>query len=54
MKVYVKIEGISCSHCLDTIETNLLREKNIIKVEFQKNIAILSMLESLKRRKLLN
>lgn len=34
MKVFVKIEGISCSHCLDTIETNLLKEKNIIKVEF--------------------
>lgn len=53
MKVYVKIEGISCSHCLDTIETNLLREKNIIKVEFQKNIAIIEYVEKLEKKKII-
>lgn len=54
MKVYVKIEGISCSHCLDTIETNLLREKILSKLNFKRILLLLSMLESLKRRKLLN
>ena len=53
MKVYVKIEGISCSHCLDTIETNLLREKNIIKVEFQKNIAIIEYVGKLEKKKII-
>ena len=54
MRTYVKIEGISCSHCLDTIETNLLKEKNITKVKFQKILLSLTMLVSLKIRKLLN
>lgn len=53
MKVYVKIEGISCSHCLDTIETNLLIEKNIIKVEFQKNIAIIEYVGKLEKKKII-
>ena len=53
MKVYVKIEGISCSHCLDTIETNLLKEKNIIKVEFQKNIAIIEYVGKLEKKKII-
>ena len=53
MKVYVKIEGISCSHCLDTIETNLLREKNIIKVEFQKNIVIIKYVGKLEKKKII-
>ena len=53
MKVYVKIEGISCSHCLDTIETNLLKEKNIIKVKFQKNIAIIEYVGKLEKKKII-
>lgn len=53
MKVFVKIEGISCSHCLDTIETNLLKEKNIIKVEFQKNIAIIEYVGKLEKKKII-
>lgn len=53
MKVYVKIEGISCSHCLDTIETNLLKEKNIIKVEFQKNIVIIEYVGKLEKKKII-
>ncbi len=53
MKVYVKIEGISCSHCLDTIETNLLKEKNITKVEFQKNIAIIEYVGKLEKKKII-
>lgn len=53
MKVYVKIEGISCSHCLDTIETNLLKEKNIIKVESQNNIAIIEYVGKLEKKKII-
>lgn len=53
MRVYVKIEGISCSHCLDTIETNLLKEKNITKVEFQKNIAIIEYVGNLEKKKII-
>lgn len=53
MKVFVKIEGISCSHCLDTIETNLLKEKNIIKVESQNNIAIIEYVGKLEKKKII-
>lgn len=53
MKVYVKIEGISCSYCLDTIETNLLKEKNIIKVESQNNIAIIEYVGKLEKKKII-
>lgn len=54
MKIYVKIEGISCSHCLDTIETNLLKEKNITKVKFQKNIAIIEYTGKFEKKKIIN
>lgn len=53
MRIYVKIEGISCSHCLDTIETNLLKEKNITKVKFKKNIAIIDYVGKLEKKKII-
>lgn len=36
---YVKIEGIHCSHCLETITNELLKDSNIKNVKIKKNIA---------------
>ena len=42
MNLYVKIKGISCNHCLQTIEANLLKDKNIESVKFKNDIAIIT------------
>lgn len=36
---YVKIEGIHCDHCIETITKNLLKIKNITNVQIKNNIA---------------
>ena len=36
---YVKIEGIHCSHCQETITNELLKDSNIKNVKIKKNIA---------------
>lgn len=41
MKKYVRIEGIHCKHCIDTITKELLKNKNIKKVSIKNNIAII-------------
>ena len=40
--IYVKIDGMHCSHCETTIRASLLKIENIKSVEFEKNIAIIN------------
>lgn len=40
--IYVKIDGMHCSHCETTIRASLLKIKNIKSVEFEKNIAVIN------------
>lgn len=40
--IYVKIDGMHCSHCEITIRASLLKIKNIKSVEFEKNIAVIN------------
>lgn len=42
MKKYVKIEGIYCEHCIDTITKALLKHKKIEEVFIKNNIAHIS------------
>ncbi len=53
MKLYVKIKGISCNHCLQTIEVNLLKDKNIENVKFKNDIAIITYKNTINREKLI-
>lgn len=53
MKLYVKIKGISCNHCLQTIEVNLLKDKNIESVKFKNDIAIITYKNTINREKLI-
>ena len=46
-KVYVKIDGIHCSHCESKIKAELLKIKNIKDVKISKNIAHITYMESL-------
>ena len=41
-KKYVKIDGIHCEHCIDTITNELLKNKKIEKVIIKNNIAYIS------------
>lgn len=38
-KLYIKIEGIHCAHCVDLISNNLLKIQGVDKVSIQKDIA---------------
>ena len=53
MKLYVKIKGISCNHCVQTIETNLLKDKNIESVKFKNDIAIITYKNTINKEKLI-
>ena len=37
-KIYMRVDGIHCSHCIDTITKSLLKIDNITKVKINKNI----------------
>ena len=41
-KLYVKIKGIHCSYCIDTIRKSLLEISNIKSIEFDGFIACIS------------
>ena len=41
-KIYAKIDGIHCSHCISKIKTALLKNKNIKIVDINNNIAHIS------------
>lgn len=47
--IYVKIEGMHCSHCEDTIRNALLNIKNICQVDFDGFIACITYKENLNK-----
>lgn len=51
--IYVKIDGMHCSHCETTIRASLLKIKNIKSVEFEKNIAVINYTGEIEKYKLL-
>ena len=46
-KIYVKIYGIHCNHCIDIISKELLKNKKIKKVDFKNDIAIINYNEKI-------
>lgn len=54
MKKYVKIEGIHCEHCIETITKELLKIKNIKEVKIKNNIAHISYSGKLENSKIIN
>ena len=53
-QIYIKIEGMNCSHCEMTIRNTLLEIKNIESVEFDGNIACIKYKGKLDKNKLIN
>ena len=51
-KIYVKIKGIHCSHCIDTIRKSLLEISNIKSIEFDGFIACISYQEKIETKKI--
>ena len=51
--IYIKIEGMHCSHCEDTIKNVLLNIKNIKKVEFDGFIACITYKGKLTKEKII-
>lgn len=52
-KKYVKIEGIHCNHCIDTITNALLKNKNIKEVKIKNNIAHITYDKKLSNREII-
>lgn len=52
-KIFIKIEGMHCSHCEDTIKNALLKIKNIKQVEFDGFIACVCYTGNLNKDKLI-
>ena len=53
MKKYVRIEGIHCHHCIDTITKALLKNPHITKVKIKNNIATIDYQEPLSNEKII-
>ncbi len=53
-QIYIKIDGMHCSHCEITIRNTLLEIKNIESVEFDGNIACIKYKGKLDKNKLIN
>ena len=51
-KIYVKIKGIHCSHCIDTIRKSLLEIPNIKSIEFDGFIACISYQGKIETKKI--
>ena len=51
-KLYVKIKGIHCSHCIDTIRKSLLEISNIKSIEFDSFIACISYQGKIEKKKI--
>ena len=52
-KKYVKIDGIHCNHCIDTITNALLKNKNIKEVKIKNNIAYITYDKKLSNREII-
>ncbi len=53
-QIYIKIDGMHCSHCEETIRNTLLEIKNIEGVEFDGNIACITYKGKLDKSKFIN
>lgn len=53
MITYIKIDGITCNNCKETIKKSLLKIKNIKKVEFNKSVAVVESKTELDREKII-
>lgn len=53
MKKYVRIEGIHCHHCIDTITKALLKNPHITKVKIKNNIATIDYQEPLSNEEII-
>lgn len=53
-QIYIKIDGMHCSHCEMTIRNTLLKIKNIESVEFDGNIACIKYKGNLDKNKLID
>lgn len=53
MKKYVRIEGIYCHHCIDTITKALLKNPYITKVKIKNNIATIDYQEPLSNEEII-
>lgn len=51
---YVKIEGIHCNHCIDTITNEFLKNKNIKKVVIKNNIAHITYVKKLTNKEIID
>lgn len=51
---YVKIEGIHCNHCIDTITNEFLKNKNIKKVVIKNNIAHITYEKKLTNKEIID
>ena len=52
-KKYVKIDGIHCNHCIDTITNALLKNKNIKEVKIKNNIAYITYDKKLSNKEII-
>ena len=53
-KVYVKIDGIHCNHCIDIITNALLKNKKIKEVTIKHNIAHISYDKKISKKEIIN
>ena len=53
-KIYVKIDGIHCNHCIEKITKELLKNKKIKEVSIKNNIACISYEKKLTHREIID
>ena len=53
-KIYMRVDGMHCSHCIDTITNSLYKIKNIKNVKINKNIVEITYKYKLSKEELIN
>lgn len=54
MKTYIKIDGMHCNNCFNTVKNTLLSIKNIKEVEFDNNIACITYNKKIDKEEIIN
>lgn len=52
-KIYIKIDGIHCNHCVDVISKRLKRITNIRDVTFDGSIALVSYVKEIDKNEII-
>ena len=52
-KIYIKIDGIHCNHCVDVISKGLKRITNIRDVTFDGSIALVSYVKEIDKNEII-